>query len=439
MTSLTYEPPKSLSPAEIVELSDRTLGQDDIPIRTTEEVVTIESLGLDWDMACKVHRPEDENRVPYGPDGKRIGLFMLHGGASDYRRFDTFGPMLARKFGYHVVCMTFPGRLNFDDPTHDWPGETIHPDGTLRTPQWKRGLRIAPDQYELVTQVPDAKTRAWRGTFFLAHAKEGTEFYHRMAAWPIAFEEGMQAVCARFFPPGMYSVYAHGHSTGGPFAHMLLQRLPNAVGLVGMESSPFGAIYSAMVNEVVAPPFNDLMLRTWRNIARYRGNEAGPEAYRMLPLLMEQVLDEWERCKTQPMFKAEFIVHFGAVDRLADAARAAASRMGYDADETDALVTRYRDLVRPLTGPGVKPLPPIIYGITANSVDHRPERYRETVVPSLIDLQPERRVRVVEYQIGTHNYGAPSEGLPHGVGAAAARIWADAIDGGYYVSSATRG
>lgn len=434
MTITTYEPPATLSREAILELSDRALNRESLAIRVAEEVVPIESLGLEWDIACKVYRPEDAAQIPTGPDGKRIGMFLLHGGEGDYRRFDRFGPMLAGKFGYHVVCMTFPGRLNFDDPNHDWPGETINADGTLRTPQWKRGLHITPDQYELVTHVPDPETRAWRGTFFLARAKEGTEFYHRMAAWPIVFEMGMQAVCAHYFPPDEYSVYVHGHSTGGPFAHMLLQRIPNAAGLIGMESSPFGQLYSRMVGEVVEPPFHDLMLRTWRNAARYIGNEAGPEAYRRLPLLMEQVFEEWERDKTKPMFKAEFIIHFNGENSLAAAAKAAAARLGLDEADTDALVRRYLNLTRPLSGPGTRPLPPILYGITAHSVDHKVSRYNESVVPALLALEPTPRVRIVEYEIGVHDYSTPEEGLPEGVGAAAAQIWTDAIHGGYYLT-----
>ena len=42
-------------------------------------------------------------------------------------------------------------------------------------------------------------------------------------------------------------------------------------------------------------PFNDLYIRTWRDLARFRGSEAlgqeGPQALMRLPWLMEEVLD----------------------------------------------------------------------------------------------------------------------------------------------------
>jgi hypothetical protein len=86
----------------------------------------------------------------------------------------------------------------------------------------------------------------------------------------------MKAVCARNFPPGEYSIYVHGHSTGGPFVHQLLQRVENVAGLAGTETSPWGAIFSRMQGQRWQFPFNYLSVRTWRDLARYRGPEAGP-------------------------------------------------------------------------------------------------------------------------------------------------------------------
>ena len=44
----------------------------------------------------------------------------------------------------------------------------------------------------------------------------------------------------RHFPEQEFSVYAQGHSTGGPFICMLCQRIPNMAGVCATEHSPFG-------------------------------------------------------------------------------------------------------------------------------------------------------------------------------------------------------
>ena len=84
----------------------------------------------------------------------------------------------------------------------------------------------------------------------------------------------MKEVCRRHFPPGEYSIYVHGHSTGGPFVNMLSQRVDNVAGLIGVENSPFGYIYRRMAGREWKGPFTDLLIRNWREIARYRGAEA---------------------------------------------------------------------------------------------------------------------------------------------------------------------
>src|SRR5258708_28159046 len=133
--------------------------------------------------------------------------------------------------------MTFPGGLYLDDPSRDWPGDTIRPDGSARTPIWQRGEYVTPDQYEL---VEDASKRMKYGVRRLARAKPGSRFYDRMAAWPLAFERGMQEACARHFPVGAFSIYVHGHSTGGPHVSMLSHPAPHIAGALAIPNSPFG-------------------------------------------------------------------------------------------------------------------------------------------------------------------------------------------------------
>ena len=77
--------------------------------------------------------------IARGADGQKVGIFLLHGGAGDYKSMEKFALLFAEKFGFKVVTMTFPGRLYLDDDSRDWPGDTIKPDGTVRTPIWRRG------------------------------------------------------------------------------------------------------------------------------------------------------------------------------------------------------------------------------------------------------------------------------------------------------------
>ena len=188
-------------------------------MKEAEDIFRLAALGLDWDIGVRVYEPQPAANITRGADGKKVGIFLLHGGAGDYKSMEKFALLFAEKFAFKVVTMTFPGRLYLDDDSRDWPGDTIHADGTVRTPIWLKGEHVTPDQYELVR---DTGKRMKYGTRTSARAKPGTRFYDRMASWPMAFEEGMKEACRRHFPVGEFSVYVHGHSTGGPYVSMLI-------------------------------------------------------------------------------------------------------------------------------------------------------------------------------------------------------------------------
>ena len=165
-------------------------------MRQTEDIFRINALGLDWDMGVTVYEPADPGQIARGADGKKIGIFLLHGGSGDFKSMEPMAKLFAEKFGCKAVAMTFPGRLYLDDPSRDWPDDTIHADGTVRTPIWLKGEHITPDQYEVVR---DTSMRLRYGTRTVARAKPGTIFYDRMAAWPVAFEAGMKDAMRRHF------------------------------------------------------------------------------------------------------------------------------------------------------------------------------------------------------------------------------------------------
>ncbi len=330
--------------------------------------------------------------------------------------------------------MTYPGRLYLLDPSRNWPGDTIKPDGTVRTPIWKKDELITPNQYEM---MEDKSMLERYGTVILACAKEGTDFYDRMAGWPMAFEEAGRDLMSRHFPQGEYSIYMHGHSTGGPFAFMLTQRVANIAGIIGMESSPFGSIYARQINQSWHLPFNCLKIRTWRDEARYEGPEAlnreGPDALKRLPMLMERVFENWQSTTYKPLFKAEYPIHLNGVEALAASAQATAGRLKMTPQETDDLVRHYKNYTRELSGEGVRPFPPAILGTAQTSRDHSPEIYQEVVLPMFAAMEPPPKVSWVRFGAGVHGWDdTPEPDLPLGLAPAVAQLWYAAIMGGYY-------
>jgi hypothetical protein len=435
MRSSEWSPPTTVSHEDIAATSARLLAAPGVPIREHREILEIGTLDLSWDIATHVVEPEHDTDQPRGADGRRIGALILHGGLGDHREKLPMARFLASRFGYRVVLMSYPGRYYFSDPEGRWPGDTIDPDGSVRVPMWKVDQVIGRDQYEVVRDRSDPIKRAKWGTLTFAAARPGTDFHDRMAAWPVAFEDAIAAVCARRFPESDFSIYMHGHSTGGPFAHVMLQRVPNVVGLLGAESSSFPFIYRAGIGMAWTHPFNYLAVMSWRNVAMYRGPEAGPDVQWRLPWVMEQVLEEWESVKHQAYFKAEYIVTYAATPQLEAAARAAALRLGLSDSNEAALVQRYLGYVRELTGPGVRPVPPLLLGIVKGSRDHTPERYQQVVLPRLAAMRPAPKVHLVRYEDGVHEYDLALPGSPLGVFPAIAQVWDDAIRQGFFVTT----
>lgn len=436
-----WEPPSEISRDEIIKVSNATLAMPNIKIKKKEEVFRIRVAEMDWDIGAMNYEPEDLSKIPVGPDGKKIGVFLIHGGSGDHRSMDKQATLLATKFGYKITSMTYPGRFYLLDPNRNWPGDTIKPDGTVRTPIWKKDEIIGRDQYEVIHDRSDLNARKRWGTQIQAKAKEGSIFYYRMAAWPWAFEEAMKDLCRRHFPENEYSIYVNGHSTGGPFGQMLTQRVSNIRGVVGMESTPLSFIYAKMMlaSDAVEwkAPFYHLSIRTWRDRARYMGAEAlkkeGPQALMRLAMLMEEVFESWEKGMHLPQIKAEYIVHYASLKGLEDAARVTAKRLNMSPQDTEALVKQYIGYTKELSGPGVKPVPPMFLGISKDSRDHTLKVYKEIVIPTYAAMKPEPKVRVVRFDAGVHDYMSAEKDLPMGPGGAVVKYWHDAIMGGFFI------
>ena len=274
------------------------------------------------------------------------------------------------------------------------------------------------------------------GTRTVARAKPGTNFYYRMAAWPVAFEEGMKEAMRRHLPEGTFSIYGEGHSTGGPFVSMLSQRVPNFAGVVATEHTPFGHVGAMRDNwsgslgkvsgservstddAVRSDPFNELYIRTWRDLARYAGPEAlgqqGPAALMQLPMLMEEILDTWDRARARPQFKAEYVITHNIAASLTEGAKVSAKRLGMNRDETEALVERYLGYPRELSGPEAPPVPPFLFVITKDSRDHSPEVYKEVILPAFAAMRPAPKTHLTHLGAGVHSFWKAEEGLATG-------------------------
>lgn len=462
-----YQPPEAFNEEQTIEGIRKFMDKPDIELkggekRYVEDIVRVEAVGMEWDLGMSIHEPADPSKIPVGADGKKIGIFLLHGGSGDFKSMHKQADMLARKLGYKVISMSYPGAHAFHTESRDWPGRNVtaydHHKFSLevRTPIWKRGEMITPDQYEI---VKDYSQRPRYGIRTLARAKPGTNFYYRMAGWPIAFEQGGIAAMRKHFPEGEYTIYLHGHSTGGPFTMMLSQRVPNVAGILAIENSSFGYIYRAQAAwggqlgkidgfeqaaeevqlESRSDPFNELYIRSWRDDARYVGPELlgqeGPTALMRLPMIMEDILESWGDTQPRPEFKAEYIVTHGIEASLREAATVSAERMKLNKKDTQALIERYLGLSRELSGPGVKPVPPIMFQITAHSRDHSKEVYHEVVIPLFKKMKPAPKVSLTQFAFGTHGYmkGEIVKGLDVGVGPAVFQQWDEAIKGGFFL------
>ena len=175
--SAAWEPASSVSREEVLKLHHEVAARPSFPTRIYEDVFRIQSLELDWDIGIVIYEPQDLTSIPTGPDGKKVGVFLLHGGVSDYKSVDRVARALAEKFSIKVASMTFPGRFYLLDSTRDWPGDVESHDGTARTPLWTKETHITKDQYEI---VQDTSKRESYGTLISLSAKKER---NSMTAW----------------------------------------------------------------------------------------------------------------------------------------------------------------------------------------------------------------------------------------------------------------
>ena len=111
----TWEPPAVISREQALQLHRDVTAMPTRPIQIREDIFRLHELELDWDIGVLIYEPQDASRIPRGSDGKKVGIFLLHGGVSDFKSVERVSKLLPEKFGTKVASMTFPGRFLFND------------------------------------------------------------------------------------------------------------------------------------------------------------------------------------------------------------------------------------------------------------------------------------------------------------------------------------
>ena len=449
----SWQPPEFVSREQCIKDTEDVLAMPDIPIRQTEDIFRINVLGMDWDLGMVVYEPEDPKQdSASAPTEKKPAFSCFMAARVISKASSATRSCSPASSASKLWPALFPADFTFPTPAATGPTIPSIPTAQCARRSGSKAKTITPDQYDV---VKDPSMRNRYGTRTLARAKPDTNFYYRMAAWPAAFEEGMVEANRRHFPEQEFSVYAQGHSTGGPFICMLSQRIPNLAGVCATEHSPFGYLsmgrdewggdmgkisgYEKIEKKGKArtDPFNELYIRTWRDLARYQGPEAlgqeGPAALMRLPAIMEDILEAWEKAKPRPQFKAEYIVTHAITGSLAEGARVTAARLKMNKDETEALVQRFVGYARELSGPNVKPVPPFLFEISKDSRDHSREVYEEVIMPGFRRMNPAPKIALTRFGAGVHSFWKAEKDLPVGIAPSVLRTWNDAVVGGYFV------
>src|SRR5450432_1057055 len=91
-----FEPPATWSREEVLAASEAVLAMPPGAVKETEDIFRLSALGLDWDIGVRVYEPQPV--IAPGADHKKIGIFLLHGGAGDYKSMEKFALLFAERF-----------------------------------------------------------------------------------------------------------------------------------------------------------------------------------------------------------------------------------------------------------------------------------------------------------------------------------------------------
>ena len=99
-----WHPPAAWSREQVIATSDAVLVMPVGKVGEREDIFRLCALELDWDIGVRVYEPQPSADIARGADGKKIGVFLLHGGAGDYKSMEKFALLFAEKFACKVSC-----------------------------------------------------------------------------------------------------------------------------------------------------------------------------------------------------------------------------------------------------------------------------------------------------------------------------------------------
>src|SRR4051794_3080401 len=108
MPTLTHQQTRNWQPAaawtreQVVAASDAVLAKAAGAVNEREDIFRLAALGLDWDIGVRVYEPQPPEKITRGADSKKVGIFLLHGGAGDYKSMERFALLFAEKFAFKV-------------------------------------------------------------------------------------------------------------------------------------------------------------------------------------------------------------------------------------------------------------------------------------------------------------------------------------------------
>jgi hypothetical protein len=75
-----------------------------------------------------------------------------------------------------------------------------------------------------------------------------------------------------------------------------------------------------------------------------------------------------------------------------------------------------------------------MFCVSKDSRDHGVESYKTLVMPMYAEMDPAPKTSLVHFQAGIHSYWNELEDLPIGIAPSVAKLWHEAVTGGYFLA-----
>lgn len=96
----SYFPPTDITKEDTRAMIRNFMAKPDLETKGergyVEDILRINAVEMEWDIGMSVHEPVDSTKIPRGADGKKIGIFLLHGGSGDFKSMHRQANLLAK-------------------------------------------------------------------------------------------------------------------------------------------------------------------------------------------------------------------------------------------------------------------------------------------------------------------------------------------------------